>query len=119
MVATVFLIEYGSYGALRSNNEDDGSGTGLAQVPGEIIDFHELDAATAKNVELSPRTVFVGFESFGGDVWFNFDAADDAGDTLVSGSRDRLGVGRRGYQGVWDQQNNTQRYTEFNCVDVS
>lgn len=121
MTATLFIVEYASFGGRRLGGEDDISGS-LPQIPGKIIGYKELDLTSPGDTyTLSSTTgnltTFVGYQVFGGDAWVNFDTGGVS--TLTADNRERITPGQRMFQGAVLPTSNTQIYTQINAIDVS
>lgn len=116
MTATVFLTQYSSFGGRKPGRHDDIDGS-FPQVPGAIISFTEI-SATSPGVAtvLDTATSYIGFQSFGGDVFFNYDTGGVG--TLTANSRDRLSVGMRYFQGVMHTKTGVQHITQINFIDT-
>lgn len=117
MVATVFVTEYASFGGRKPGGEDDVGGS-FPQIPGEILAFHEVNATTpGASVTLNAQTSFIEFQSFDGDVWFNYSTTGVS--ALISGSRGRASEGMARFQGTMHAKTGVQRITKINLKDVS
>jgi hypothetical protein len=121
MTATVFLVEYASFGGRAPGGEDD-IGGGFPQVPGEILNFTEINA-TSPGVahQFHERTSFIKLVPYDGDIWLNFDTGGVG--TLVADNRDRAPESQPYYQGVLNSKARTpdqrRRYIQINIIDVS
>lgn len=117
MTATVFLTQYASFGGRNPGGEDDVGGS-FPQCPGEIISFTEINATgPGAAITFDPRTSFIEFQSFDGDVWFNYNTGGVG--TLLANARGRCAEGVMRFQGTKHSKTGVQRYTQINLIDVS
>lgn len=121
MTATVFLVQYASFGGRKPGGEDD-IGGGFPQIPGEILSFTEINATSpGVATALHERCSFIKLVPFDGDVWVNFNTGGVG--TLTAGLRDRAPEAQPYYQGVLNtkarQESDVRRYTQVNVIDVS
>lgn len=116
-MATVFVVQYSSFGGKNKGGDDDTIGF-LPQIPGRITKIDEFDASTPKQITFEDDTSFFKLQAFGGDVWHNYNTNDTGGDSLVAGDRDRSADGALTFQGITSNKTGKKFYTQLNVKDV-